>query len=177
MPLWPAQVENRLNEGAELAVVDDLSDVARHRPSGLTPIIVRARFSGRGLAAAPRSAPRESAFLEDGERSPLRISAHRVEHNVHVANVIFKARRLVVNRFVAAEFSDQIDVFGAGSGADHSCAVRLCELHRHRPDSAGRRVDKHRLPRAQFRGVKQRLVRRQRADGYGRRAGNRVSRA
>ena len=101
----------------------------------------------------------------------MRIRADRVEHDVHFVNVIFKARHLIVDRFIAAEFSDQIDVFGAGSGADHSCAVRLCELHRHRPDSAGRRVDEHRLPRAQFRGVKQRLVRRQRANGHGGRAG------
>ena len=130
-----------------------------------------AAFPGEVLPRLLRQRHENPAFLEDSERSPLRISAHRVEHNVHVANVIFKARRLVVDRFVAAEFSDQIDVFGAGSGADHSCAVRLCKLHRHRPDSASRRVDKHRLPSAQFRGVKQCLVRRQRADRYGRRAG------
>src|SRR4029077_12925025 len=79
------------------------------------------------------------AFLEDPERLPLRISIHGVNHNVNVANLIFKARHLVIDRFVAAEFSNQIDVFGAGSGADPSCAVRLGELPRHRPDSASRR--------------------------------------
>ena len=109
-------------------------------PSGLTPIIVA--------------------------RTPF--SRARVEHDVHVANVIFKARRLVVDRFITAEFSDQIDVFGAGSSAEHSCTARLCELHRHRPDSAGGRVDEHRLPRAQVRCIKQCLVRRERADRYGR---------
>ena len=145
---------------------------ARRAPSGLTPIMVARTpaFPGEVLPRLLRQRHENPAFLEDSERSLLRISAHRVEHNVHIANVIFKARRLVVDRFVAAELSDQIDVFGAGRGADHSCAVRLCKLHGHRPDSASRRVDKYRLPRAQFRGVKQCLVGRQRADRYGRRA-------
>jgi hypothetical protein len=112
---------------------------ARRRPSGLTPIIVARTPASRARSCRGSSCQRHEnpAFLEDSDRSPLRISAHRVSAHVHVANVIFKARRLVVNRFVAAEFSDQINVFGAGSGADHSCAMRLCELHRHRPDSAG----------------------------------------
>jgi hypothetical protein len=83
-----------------------------------------ALFLGEVLTRLLRQRHENPAFLEHSERSPLRISAHGVEHDVHIANVIFKARRLVVDRFIAAEFSDQLDVFGAGSGADNSCAVR-----------------------------------------------------
>ena len=97
--------KNRLNEGAELAVVDDLSDV------GEAPAVgpdtnhrgAHAAFPGEVLPWLLRQRHENPAFLEDAERSPLRISAQRVEHNVHVANVIFKARRRVVDRFVAAE--------------------------------------------------------------------------
>src|SRR3984893_8537630 len=162
--------KNCLNEGPELAVVDELSDVGESPAIGFDADHCGAHtlFPGEVLQRLLRQRHEDPAFLEHSERSPLRITAHGVEHDVHVANVIFKSRRLVVDRFIAAEFSDQLDVFGAGSGANNSCAVRLCKLHRHRSDSAGRRVYQHRLPTAQFRGVKQCLVRRQRADGYGR---------
>ena len=75
-------------------------------------------------------------------------------------NVIFKASRLVVDRLVAAQILDALDVLGSGSSAEHSCAVRLCELHRHRPDPSGGGVDEHCLTRAQLGGVEQSLVRR-----------------
>src|SRR5260370_65469 len=131
------KLKNRLNEGSELAVVDDLSDVGEATAVGpdTNHRGAHAAFPGEVLPRLLRQRHENPTFLEDSERSPLRISAHRVEDNVHVANMIFKARRRVVDRFVAAELSDQIDVIGAGSGADHSCAARLCKLHRHRPAS------------------------------------------
>jgi hypothetical protein len=163
----------RLNEGSKLPFVDDLSDVSKAPAIGLDADHrgAHAVFLGEVLRWLLRQGYEDTALLEDSERSPLRIRAHRVDHNIHIANVIFKACCLVVNRLVAAQFTDQPDVFGAGGSADYSRAVRLGELHRHRTDSAGRRVDQHSLPRAQFRGVKQCLVRRQRADGYGCRRG------
>src|SRR5918999_2060799 len=165
--------KNRVNERPELAVVDELCDGGEALAVGLDADHpgAPAGFPCEVLPRLFRQRHQNAAFLKDAERPPLRIAAHGVKHNVRVANVLFKARRLVVDRVVAAELSDQIEVVGSGSGADHSCAVRLGELHRHRPDSTGRRVDEHRLPRAQVRGVKQRLVRSQRADGYGCRAG------
>src|SRR5882762_9842202 len=127
------QWKNLMNEGPQFAIVDDLSYVrealairldANHRSAD-------AAFPCEVLPRLLQQRHENPAFFEDSERSLLRISAQRIEHNIYVVNVIFKAGRLVVDRFVAAKFSDQIDVIGAGSGADHPRSVRLCELHRH----------------------------------------------
>src|SRR5260221_14479161 len=112
--------KNCLNEGPEFAVVDDFSDVGEPPAIGLDADYrgAHALFPGEVLPRLLRQRHENPPFLKHSERSQLRITAHGVEHDVHVANVIFKARRLVVDRFIAAEFSDQLDVFGAGSGAD-----------------------------------------------------------
>src|SRR5258706_5787223 len=149
------QWKTLLNEGLQFAIVDHLSDLPEALAIGLDTNhrSAHAAFPCEVLPRLLQQRHENPAFFEDSERSPVRISAQRVEHNVYVANVIFKASRLVVDRFVAAEFSDQIDVIGAGSSADHPRAVRLCELHRHRPNSARRCVDKHRLACKEFRSV------------------------
>src|SRR5258705_12161285 len=102
------QWKNLLNEGTQFAIVDDLSYVREALAIGLD-----ANHRGADAAFACEVLPRllqqrheNPAFLKNSERSPVRISAQRIEHNVHVAHVIFKASRLIVDRFVAAEFSD-----------------------------------------------------------------------
>src|SRR5438132_5342952 len=112
------QWKNLLNEGSQFAIVDHLSDLREALAIGLDANHRRAHaaFPCEVLPMLLQQRHENPAFFKDSERSPVRISAQRIEHNVHVANVIFKAVRLVVYRFVAAEFSDQIDVTGAGGG-------------------------------------------------------------
>src|SRR5882762_1053693 len=127
------QWKNVLNEGLQFAIVDDLSYVREAPAIGLDAnhCSAHAAFPCEVLSRLLQQCHENPAFFEDSERSLLRIGAQRVEHNVHVANAIFKTSPLIVDRFVAAEFSDQIDVIDAGSSADHPRTVRLCELHRH----------------------------------------------
>src|SRR5580704_12373328 len=93
--------KNLLNEGLELAIIDDLHNVGESPAVGLDPYHrgANALFSGEVLPRLLRQRYENPAFLEDFERSPLRISANGVEHHVHVADVIFKASHLVVDRF------------------------------------------------------------------------------
>src|SRR6266404_9240767 len=121
------QWKNLLNEGSQFVIVDHLSYVREALAIGLDTNhrSSHAAFPCEVLPRLLQQRHENPAFFKDSERSLVRISAQRVEHNVHVANEIFKASRLIVDRFVAAEFPDQIDVIGAGSSADHACAVPL----------------------------------------------------
>src|SRR5690242_18213355 len=106
------QWKNLLNERSQFAIVDDLSYVREALAIGLDANhrSADAAFLCEVLPRLLQQRHENPAFLKDSERSPVRISAQRVEHNVHVVNGVFKASRLIVDRFVAAEFSDQIEV-------------------------------------------------------------------
>src|SRR6266850_5288827 len=109
------QWKNLLNEGLQFAIVDDLSYV-REAPAIRLDANHRSAHAAFPCEVLPRllhQRHENPAFFENSERSLLRIGAQRVEHNVHVANVIFKASLLIIDRFVTAEFSDQIEVIGA----------------------------------------------------------------
>src|SRR5258706_8320314 len=114
------QWKNLLNEGSQFAVVDDLSYVREALAIGLDANhrSAHAAFPCEVLPRLLQQRHENPAFFKDSERSPVRISTQRIEHNIHIANEIFKAGRLIVDRFVAAKFSDQIEVIGAGSSAD-----------------------------------------------------------
>src|SRR3979490_1399321 len=102
------QWKNLLNEGSRVAVLDHLSDLREALAIGLDTnhLSAHAAFPCEVLPRLLQQRHENPAFFKDSERSPVRISAQRIEPNVHVANVIFKAVRLVVDHFVAAEFSD-----------------------------------------------------------------------
>src|SRR5258708_24753181 len=104
------QWKNLLNEGSQFAIVDHLSYLREAFAIGLDANhrSAHAAFPCEVLPRLLQQRHEDPAFLKDSERSLLRIGAKRVEHNIHVANEIFKASRLVVDRFVAAKFSDQI---------------------------------------------------------------------
>src|SRR6267143_2804037 len=111
------QWKNLLNEGPQFVIVDHLSDLREALAIGLDTNhrSAHAAFPCEVLPRLLHQCHENPAFFENWERSLLRIGAQRVEQNVHVANVIFKASLLIIDRFVAAEFSDQIEVIGAGS--------------------------------------------------------------
>src|SRR6267142_7093103 len=98
------QWKNLLNEGSQFAIVDDLSYVRKAPAIGLDANHRRshAAFPCEVLPRLLQQRHENPAFFKDSERSPVRISAQRIEHNVYIPNVIFKAGRLVVDRFVAA---------------------------------------------------------------------------
>src|SRR5258707_15605563 len=123
------QWKNLLNEGSQFAIVDHLSDLREALAIGLDANhrSAHAAFPCEVLPRLLQQRHENPTFFKDSERSPMRISAQRIEHNVHVANEIFKAGRLIVDRFVAAKFSDQIELIVAGSTADHPRAVLLFE--------------------------------------------------
>src|SRR4051794_34194827 len=152
--------KNSLNNGPKLTFVDNLSNLSKPRAVGLDADhrSTHALFPREILPRLLGQRHQNSAFLEHFERSPLRIIAQWVKHHVHVMNMIFEACPLVVDCFIAAEFSDQVDMFGTRSGAEYSCTTRLRELHRHRTDSARSRVDEHRLPLLQVRHINQCLM-------------------
>src|SRR5882724_2916257 len=116
------QWKNLLNERSQFVIVDHLSDLREALAIGLDTNhhSAYAAFPCEVLPRLLQQRHENPAFFEDSERSPVRISAQRIKHNIHVVNVIFKAIRLVVDRFVGAEFSDQIEMIGAGSSADHA---------------------------------------------------------
>src|SRR5260370_35614008 len=103
------QWKNLLNEGLRFVIFDHLSVLREALAIGLDANHRRAHaaFPREVLPRLLQQRHENPAFFKDSERSPVRISAERVEHNVHVANVIFKASRLIVDRSVAAELSDQ----------------------------------------------------------------------
>src|SRR5258707_10699585 len=106
------QWKHLLNKGSQFAIVDDLSYV-REAPAirlDTNHHSADAAFPCEVLSRLLQQCHENPAFFENCERSLLRIGAQRVEHNVHVVNVIFKASLLIIDRFVAAEFSDQIEV-------------------------------------------------------------------
>src|SRR5882762_3939830 len=102
------QWKNLLNEGSQFAIVDDLSYLREALTIGLDANhrSAHAAFPCEVLPRLLQQRHENPAFFQDCERSLVRISAQRIKHNIHVANVIFKASRLIVYRFVAAEFSD-----------------------------------------------------------------------
>jgi len=82
----------------------------------------------------------------------LRVSAHRVEYDVGVADDLLEARRRVIDRVVGAQ-RPQESLIARRRRADHPRALPFRELDREVPDAACRGMDEHRLPRAKSRGV------------------------
>src|SRR6267142_5850255 len=102
------QWKNLLNKGSLFAIVDNLSYVRESPAIGLDANHRRAdaAFACEVLPRLLQQCHENPAFFEDSKRSSVRISAQRVQHNIHIANEIFKASLLIIDRFVAAEFSD-----------------------------------------------------------------------
>src|SRR5712671_6100876 len=98
------QWKNLLNEGPQFAIVDDLSNVREALAIGLDANhrSAHAAFPREVLPRLFHQCHENPAFFKDSKRSLMRISAKRIEYNIHVANGIFKASRLIVDRFVAA---------------------------------------------------------------------------
>src|SRR6267142_2203043 len=96
------QWKNLLNKGSQFAIVDHLSDLRQALAIGLDTNhrSAHAAFPREVLPRLLQQRHENPAFFKDSERPPVRISAQRIEHNVYVAHVIFKASLLVVDRFV-----------------------------------------------------------------------------
>src|SRR5205807_7298983 len=99
------QWKNLLNEGSQFVIVDHLSDLRQALAIGLDTNhrSAHAAFPCEVLPRLLQQRHENPALFEDSERSPVRISAQRIKHNIHVVNGILKASRLVVDRFVATK--------------------------------------------------------------------------
>jgi hypothetical protein len=75
------------------------------------------------------------AGLQHAPRFLQSLTTHRVKHNVHVLDDLFKARRLVVDDLLGAELQHEVAV-ACRYGSDHTRSAKPGELDRENTDRA-----------------------------------------
>src|SRR5205823_8338558 len=104
------------------------------------------------------SAPRDAAQCRLGPAA-----ADRVAYDVDAATAqrlepLAQILGLVVDRLVGAVLAARAQLFGRGSGGDHTRTQRLGDLDRRHADAACRAEHEHRLARLELPAVAERVI-------------------
>src|SRR3569623_227146 len=109
-----------------------------------------------------------AAALQYRPRAELRLAAHQIQHDIHVAGDVLESRGMIVDDLVCSELAHVGRVLLPGR-ADDGCTDMLRELHREPANATGRGMYEHALSGTELCELEDHLPCGERGEGHGRR--------